>query len=193
SKKSEINYNIRYLYMKIYDTLKDKGPQVVQYIPLQYLLMMTQNKFPKELIDEICSRPEVVNKETLRVIKEDFETFKQGTIGGSVFMDLARRQIDLGIERQYRGQKHRVNRNMRKSLYFGAGDILKRLKSLTRTARRMSGVYPHDPESREHKDNIKKIDEIIMELKKLRSELEGGDGLIKQVSTPEGEKWLSNL
>jgi hypothetical protein len=188
----ELPYSTAYFYMRVYEVFKGT-PSTIQYIPSKYLLMITTREFPAEIVKMLNENPEKIDKESLYKINEVYDLFKSGTIGGSQFLKLAEKQIKLGIDIWKGMSKHRINTNMRHSLYLGAGDILKHINSIRKAAREMAGVYPYDPDSFEHKELIKTIEETIKGLQELKIDLEGGRGLFKSISTKDGDKYISNL
>jgi len=190
--KDDLPYSTAYFYMKIYETFQD-DPSSVKNIPTKFLQMVTQKEFPEEALKLIKEQAHSnkINNNDLKQVNEIYELFKTGQIGQSQFVVLAKDQIKLGIEMWKNPSTHRINTNMRESLYRGGGDILKRIRDLIETARSMNGLYPYDPKSKEHAKLMKYIDEIIVELENLKIELEGGKGFFKQISTREdGAKFV---
>lgn len=113
--------------------------------------------------------------------------------GGSTFQNQVRDIIELGEEmtEQKTGKtKHCINLNMRRSLYFGLGDMLERRDSAISQARKMAGLFPYDPEDPEHQEIMTHIEEAIEKLQKLEKELVGGEGIYKPISTKNGDKYL---
>ena len=108
-------------------------------------------------------------------------------------MKLAEDQIKIGIDIVNKSTLHRINSITRLSLEYGAGDILKRIRSMRQIARSMAGLYPYDPESKEHKKLMDDIDKTIDELKELKIDLEGGRGFFRLITTKDGVEDISNL
>lgn len=146
-----------------------------------------------EIIRVVKEHPEKINGKNLQQINGVFTLFKEGTIGGSQFLKLAEKQIKLGVDIWRRGMEHRINANMRLSFQMGAGDILKRIKSLRQTARDMSQMYPMDPDSLEHKQLIADIDKTIEELQLLKKDILMKRGFYKTISTKNGTKYIPNI
>ena len=190
--KGDISYASAYFYMRIYDTFKD-NPSSVKHIPTTYLLMLTQKNFPKEILEHIKKHPEKFDNKNLKMINEVYNLWKTGTIGGSQFLKLAEDQIKIGIDIVNKSTLHRINSITRLSLEYGAGDILKRIRSMRQIARSMAGLYPYDPESKEHKKLMDDIDKTIDELKELKIDLEGGRGFFRLITTKDGVEDISNL
>ncbi len=188
---NELPYPTANFYMKVYETFKD-NPNTVQYIPTKYLLMVTSNKFPAEIVKLLNEHSEKISKEALQEIHEVYQLFKEGTIGGSQFLRLAEKQIAVGADMWKASANHRINANMRLSLYFGGGDILKRINSLTKIVTEMAAIYPYDPDNHEHKKLIKKIEDTVTGLLVLKEKLEGNGALFKKISTIDGNKWIDS-
>lgn len=187
--KDELPYSTAYFYMRVYKVFKD-NPRTIQYIPTRYLLTVTNNEFPEEIIKLLNESPEKLNKVALNEINELFIDFRKGRIGNSQFVKLAEEQIKLGLNILKGRTKHRLNMNMRKSLEYGTGDLLKHIKHLQKIASEMAGLFPYDPDSTTHKKLIKYLDDTIKELQKLKIELEGGDGFRKEISTEDGDVYV---
>ena len=191
--QNELPYSTAHFYMRVFETFKDKQKSV-QYIPTKYLLMMVSGDFPHDVKEMIAEDPKSWNKFKLAQVKECHDLFKQGTIGNSEFLKIAKDQIKLGIEMQKGRTECRVNTNMRRSLYFGAGDLLKKIQALRGIARDFSGIYPYDPNDPQHEETMQKIKTTIKELRKLKKELTNDDGgFFKNVSTPNGNKIINNI
>jgi hypothetical protein len=188
----ELPYSTANFYMKVYNVFKDH-PKTIQYIPSQYLLMITSSKFPNEIVKLMNENPEKINKQGLEQINEVYELYKDGSIGSNKFLKLAEKQIELGLDIWKGRAEHRLNANMRLSFEWGAGDILKRIQALRHKARDLAGLYPHDPDSPEHKKLISDIDITIKELEELKIDLEDTRGFFKRISTENGTKHISNL
>lgn len=187
--QSELPYSTAYFYMKIYDRFKG-DPKAVLDIPITYLLMMSSKAFPEVLIKEICENSKEIHPESLKQIKQSYKELKEGKMGNSAFIKIARQQIVDGIE-LYKGKdKHRRNRNARMPLHFGTKDVLEKINALIDTAKDMANLYPYDPQSQDHKELIKFIDDTNEALLRLKSELEGGQSLIKPISTEEGDQFI---
>ena len=162
--KDELPYTTAAMYMRIYRKFKDYE-RAVPFIPAKYMLMMINNGFPEEsrnfLAEKIEGDEKGLEIEHYQKINEFFQLLKKGTIGPNQFNKLMKEQIQMGID-LYKGKsKVRINRNMRESVYFGAGDVLERIQALISLARSMTNLYPHDPESKLHIDTMKKIKDII--------------------------------
>lgn len=82
-------------------------------------------------------------------------------------------------------------RRMRENLYKR---ILSSFSGLNvediKRARKMAWLFPFDPEDPLHQKNINRIEREIENLRKIKTELTGGKGMIKPVSTPDGDKYL---
>jgi len=161
--KEDLPYSTANFYMNIFETFEG-DPRLVKLIPTKYLMMVTQKEFPKETLKLIKEHSENVSKDSIKQVNEVYELFKNGEIRQSQFIVLARDQIKHGIDVWKNDGTHRINSNMRQSLYWGGGNILKRIQQLIETARNMKGLYPYDPNSDEHKKLMRHIDEIIKEL-----------------------------
>lgn len=192
----DLPYSTAYFYMKIYKTFKDV-PGKVQYIPTKYLTILTQNQFPEETLQLIKEKleedPEALKPKQLDKVKALYKLMKEGTIGGNTFEKQAKHVIELGKElskNQIGRNKHRINRNMRRPMYSGLGDLLERLDSNIEKANQMAGPFPYDPDDPTHQEIIEQIDQTRKKLKKLKIELEGGEGLLKPVSTMNGDQYL---
>jgi hypothetical protein len=180
----DLPYSTAKFYMDIYKTF-EKEPNMIKCIPSKYLQMLVQNKFPDQVLKIIKENPEKFDRPALQQTNEVYQLFKEGKIGKSQFMILAEKQVKLGKETAYNREEHRINTNMRESFYRGGGDILKRIRELIKTARDMAGLFPYDPNSKEHEKLMKLIDEIVNELQVLKTELIGGRGFIKAITTKE--------
>jgi hypothetical protein len=187
--ENDLPYSTAAFYMRVYDVFKEK-PSTIQYIPTQYLLMITQKQFPEEIIKLLSEHPDKIHPAQLQQINEAYNSLKNGSIGGSQLIQIAREQINIGLQIARGHTEHRINANMRLSFEWGAGDILKRIQALRKTARNLASVYPHDPDSREHKKLIAEIHKTIEELKGLEIDLEGDRGLFKKISTKDGNKYI---
>lgn len=192
----DLPYSTAYHYRRIYLTFKDR-PGAVSLIPTQYLLTLTQKQFPDEALQMIKEKldrePESIEKWQLDEVTEFFDFMKKGTIGGNAFLKQVEKIIRDGhrlADDKMNQSKHRMNKNARRTLYFGLGDMLKKLEAAVNNAREMAGLFPFDPDDPEHKKVIKKIEKAIEKLQKLEIELEGGDGFLAPVSTENGEKYL---
>ncbi len=194
--EDDLPYSTAYLFHKVYLTFKD-NPGIIQYIPTQYLAMFSQNKFPNKTLkliqQKLNENPKAITTKQLKTVDNLYTQLKSGTIGGSVFNKHSKAVIELGKElskNQVGRTKHRINRVMRRPLYLGLGDMLKRINSTIKTAKETSGLFPHDPTSKEHRDAVNYIKKTIDRLQNLLTELEGGDGFFKELSTPEGPKFI---
>jgi|SRR5690625_5064743 len=192
----DLPYSTAYFYMRVYETFENQ-PGMVSRVPSQYLLTLTQKKFPEQALqiikEKLDNQPDSIEKWQMDEIKEFFGLMKKGTVGGNAFLKQVREIIKDGQalqEDKMNRAKHRMNRNARRSLYFGLGDILNRLDAAVEQARQMAGLFPFDPEDPEHRQVITKIDRIVEKLQKLEKQLQGGEGLLKPVSTENGEQYL---
>lgn len=192
----DLPYSTAYFYMKIYKTFKDT-PGKVQYIPTKYLTILTQNQFPEQTLQLIKEKleedPQALQPKQLDKVKDLYALMKEGTIGGTTFEKQAKDIIELGKElskNQVGRTKHRINRNMRRPTYFGLGDLLERLDTAIEQANQMAGRFPYDPDDSSHQEIIEHINQTREKLKKLKIELEGGEGLMKPVSTLNGDHYL---
>ncbi|MBN1181796.1 MAG: hypothetical protein JXB49_05870 [Bacteroidales bacterium] len=166
---NELPYSTAHFYMRVYKVFKDK-PETVQYIPTKYLLIVTSNDFPAEIIKLLNDHKDKIDKVALQQINELYDLFKNGSIGGGQFLRLAEKQIKFGAD-IWKGQAtHRLNANMRLSLCFGAGNILRRINSLIKQARDMANIYPYDPENTEHKKLLRTIEHTIKGLQDLKED-----------------------
>jgi len=188
----ELPYPTAYFYMRIYEVFKD-NPGTIQFIPSRYLLMVTSQKFPSEIVKLLNEHPDKINKSGLAHINEAFSELKSGKIGGSQFLKIAENQIKLGLDIWKGRSKHRLNANMRRSLNWGIKDILHRIDNLNKTASEMGGVFPPDPNDPEHKKVIEVIKNTIRGLHDLKRELEGRDGFYRNISTEDGDEMVPNL
>jgi hypothetical protein len=186
--KGDLPYSTAYLYMKIYERFKNR-PKIVQYIPSTILLNMTQKTFPDEVIAVIEERAEKFSSEDAKEINNLYKLFKTGTIGCNGFVSLARKQIDIGIDVWKGRTEHRINGNMRLSLEFGAGDLMKRIKDVCEIAHDMDGIYPHNPDSEEHKELMKQIKEAIIGLHSLRKTIISKGQLFQPITTNNGVQY----
>lgn len=192
----DLPYSTSYFYRRIYETFRDHEGQV-QYIPTKYLTMLTQKQFPEEALTMIKEKmdedPEALKPTQLEEVKELYTLMKKGTIGGNSFGKQTRRIIELGEEmmkNQAGRSKQRIDKNMRRTMYFGLGDILDKLDYAIEQAQKMAGYFPFDPDDPEHRKIIKQIQQMRRKLQKLEIELQGGDGLLKPVSTKNGTRYL---
>jgi hypothetical protein len=188
----DLPYSTARFYMRIYDVFKDT-PGIVKYIPTKYLLMVTDKQFPDELICQFKANPEHVSKNALMTVSDLFDQLKHGRIGSNKFIELAKDQIKLGIEIAHGNYKHNLNTTIRKPFVLGTSDILRRINELNRIAEDLGGLYPPDPKSQEHRQLLKRINKTIEGLRRLKRTLLCGEGLIKHVSTPEGDQYIENL
>ncbi|MEX2410302.1 MAG: DUF3102 domain-containing protein [Candidatus Paceibacterota bacterium] len=193
----DLPYSTAYLYMRIYETFKHRAG-IIQNIPIKHLVFLTQKKLPEEVLQMIKEKldedPEGLVQTGLTDVKEMFDLMKKGTIGGSQFLKEVKQIIKEGQKleenRLKNRNKHRMNTNARRTLYFGLGDILERLDAAIKQARKMAGLFPFDPEDPEHQKIIKHIGQIRKKLQRLEIELQGGEGLFKPVSTKNGTEYL---
>lgn len=182
----DLPYSTAYFYMRVFEVFKD-CPNLIQLIPTKQLLMVTNKKFPEEILKAIKDNPDKVDKAVLMQLDEDFQLFKNGTIGSSQFIKIAEEQIKLGANIIWGREKHRLNTNMRRSYHLGASDILTRINELRTLAQKFAGIYPFDPNNIEHKQLISLIDKTIEGLQLLKKDIEGGDGFFREISSPEGD------
>ena len=185
----DLPYSTAYFYMNVYERFKD-DPKAIQFIPTKYLLMITQKEFPEEVLKTLKENHNKINKQGLQQIKEVYTEFKSGTIDNSQMLKLSDDIVKLGIDIWKGKTKHQLNTNMRKPLYYGVGNVLKRLDSWIDTARETAGLFPYDPNSVEHIEFIKNVDKTIEGLQRLKLESEGGKGFFKQISTPSGDEYV---
>ena len=192
----DLPYSTAYFYMRIYQTFK-KQPGVVPLIPTQYLTTLTQKKFPKEALqiikEKLDKQPDSIEKWQLDEVKEFYDLMKKGTVGGNAFLRQVKQIIKDGqnlVNDKMNKTKHRMNRNARRTLYFGLGDILKSLDSAIEQAQQMAGLFPFDPNDPVHQQIIKHIEQTRERLTKLQIELEGGAGFMKPVSTTNGDSYI---
>jgi hypothetical protein len=187
---NDLKYSTASFYMKVFTTFQDI-PRAVKYFPSEILLMLTNKQLPDEALQLIKENANDISKTSLKEIKEDFTLFKKGKIGSNQFLTLTKEQIRSSIEDEKGSNIHRINRNARHSLEYGAGNVLKAINELRDKAHQMAGLYPYDPESQDHKKLMNEIDKIIEGLASLKTDLEGGRGnpLLKQISTGKGNKY----
>jgi hypothetical protein len=188
----ELPYSTGNLYMRVYELFKG-NVKAVQYIPTKYLLMLTSKEFPGVIVNVLKDHPEKIDRQGLQQMQDIYNQFRSGEMDSDQFLRLAEKQVKLGVDILKSEAKHRINANMRHSLEYAVGDTLKRIKKLKEITKKMERVFPPDPESSEHKKLINDIADTIKELQDLKSELEGGWGLFKTISTTEGDKLISNL
>lgn len=193
----DLPYSTANFYKNIYQTFEDR-PGVVQHIPTKYLSAFTQKRFPDEalmMIKKYVDKKDSIERWQLDQVREFFDLMKEGTVGGNKFLRQVEQIIKDGEkldEDELKNQnKHRMNRNARRTMYFGLGDILKKLDTAIEQAHEMAGRFPFDPDNSEHKKVIKQIHKIISKLQKLEKELTGGEGMLKPVSTENGKKYIS--
>ncbi|MEX0681657.1 MAG: hypothetical protein WD097_09775 [Balneolales bacterium] len=194
---NDLPYSTAYFYMRLYKTFKDDRT-ALQYIPTEYLIILTENNFPEDtrkmITEQINNDPKTIQKKEFEQVKDCYNLLKSGTIGGSAFLKQTKDIIELGKELtdiQMGKTKHRINGNMRRPLYFGLGDILQRLDAAIEQARQMAGYFPFDPTDPEHKKLIQQINKIIEKLTTLKKELQGGEGLFIPQSTEQGNQYMS--
>ncbi len=188
----DLPYSTARFYMNVYAVFKG-NPGALTYIKSEYLLMITDKRFPEEIINLIKTNPEHVSKNALMTINNLFDQLKHGRIGSSKFIELAKDQIRLGIEIAHGNYKHNLNTTIRKPFVLGTSDILRRINELNRIAEDLGGLYPPDPKSQDHRQLLKRINKTIEGLRRLKRTLLGGEGIIKHISTPEGDRYVENL
>lgn len=193
----DLPYSTANLYKNIYQTFEDR-PGVVQHIPTKYLSAFTQKRFPDEalmVIKKYVEKKDSIERWQLDQVKEFFDLMKSGTVGGNKFLQQVKQIIKDGeklTEDELKNQnKHRMNTNARRTMYFGLGDILKKLDSAIDQAHEMAGYFPFNPKNPEHQKVIKLVHKITAKLQKLEKELKGGEGMLKPVSTENGKKYIS--
>jgi len=182
----DLPYSTAYFYMRIFEAFED-CPNLIQLIPTKQLLMVTNKKFPEEILKAIKDNPDKVDKAILMQLDKDFHLFKNGKIGSSQFIKVAKEQIKLGANIIWGREKYHLNKNMRRSFNRGASDILICINELRTLAQKFAGIYPYDPNNVEHKELISLIDKTIEGLQRLKKDIEGGDGFFREISTPEGD------
>lgn len=194
--KDDLPYSTANFYMRIYETFQHR-PGVVQHIPTKYLLYLTQRKFPEEalqIIKDHIDKNESIERWQLEQVNGFFDLMKEGAVGGNKFLQQVKQIIKDGHkldEDSLKNQnKHRMNRNARRSLNLGLGDLLGKLDSAISQAHEMAGLFPFDPNDSEHQKVIKLIHTITGKLQKLEIELTGGGGMFKPVSTEKGTEYL---
>ena len=184
----ELPYSTGNFYMRVYELFKG-NVKAIQYIPTKYLLMITSKEFPGEIVKVLKDHPEKIDHPGLQQIQEFYNQFKSGEMDSDQFLKLAEKQVKLGIEIWKGGAKHRLNANMRHSLEYGTMNLLKQINKYTDAPRGMAWSFPYDPKSSEHQELIKNLEKTIKGLKDLKIELEGSWGLLKPLSTEEGDKY----
>lgn len=185
----DLPYGTAYLYMKIYEVFKD-SPDTVRTIPMKCLANFTQKDFPAEIINILKENTTALNKAGLMEVNNAYGLMKSGTLGNDQFLQIAKKEIKDAMNIEKGRTKHRVNRNMRQPLYCGIEELVKYINTWRVTAEKMGWLYPHDPSSKEsHKVNSL-LDQAIDELRELKTALNGGRGLIRPISTTDGDKLI---
>jgi hypothetical protein len=158
---------------------------------------MNRNDFPVETLqlikEKLDKNPEALKPNRLAKVKGLYELMKKGTIGSTTFEKQAKEIIELGKEmalNEVGPAKHRINRNMRRTMYFGIGDLLERLDSVISQANQMAHLFPYDPTDPKHREIINHINQTRKKLKTLVNQLEGGEGLLTPVSTKNGNQYV---
>ncbi|PWN05644.1 DUF3102 domain-containing protein [Rhodohalobacter mucosus] len=192
----DLPYTTAYFYMRVYRTFKNRT-RMLNCLSMKDLLLMTRNDFPEDaltIMDEHVEENGSIDRRQLDEIRNFHDLMMEGTVGGNQFLKEVektvkdRRKLD---EDSFMNQnKHRMNINARRTMYFGIGDILEKLNSAIKSAREMAWLIPFDPNDPEHKKVIKFIQKIIEKLQELERELCGGEGLFKPTSTEDGTKYL---
>lgn len=184
----DLPYSTSVYCRKVYETFKD-CPEKVKYFLTEYLTMLIQNKFPDEALSLIQVNAERLTNEGLDKIKENFKSSKKVGINSNQFLRQTKEVIQHGIDLATGKSTYRINHNTRHSFELGVSKVL---KELNQRAKELSGLYPFDPTSVEHKNLLSEIHEAIEGLTQLKREINGGDGIMKQISTEEGNQYISN-
>lgn len=189
---NDLPYSTAYFYMRVYEVFKET-PELVKRIPTTHLLMMSHKDFPKELLDDLKKYCKQIDNKDLKQVSDLYNLWKKGRIGSNKFIQLAKEQIQIGIDFAHKSSRHRFNSIRRLSFEFGAMDIMQRIQELVAMACKEAGLFPPDPTSPQHKEIIKDADKIIEGVQRFKAVLEGRDKMFREVSTENGDKYISNI
>lgn len=169
--KSELPYSTAALFMKIYNTFEN-APATVQYLPITFLMKMTEQSFPEEII-KIITEQENTDMLDIQVITETYQLYKAKEIDLSEFERIAKKQFDLAVQIQVGRTQRRLSGEYTETIHLGMGVLFNAIKKIRTVSRRMRYfINPSDD-----KPIIKDIDKAISELQELKHNLLYGDGL----------------
>jgi Protein of unknown function (DUF3102) len=161
------------LYVKIFETF-EKSPKTVLYLPVTFLLKMTQTSFPEEIF-KIISENVNSDKLDVRAIDEAYTLFKKGDIDLSKFELIAKRQIELAIDMEWGKTERRNSKEMAETVHGGFKSLEANVNKLQMMTNRLFYfIYP------DHKEGIiKDIDKAISKLNDLKESIINTKGFFK--------------
>lgn len=182
----ELPYSTAALYMKIFETF-EHCPKTVQFLPITFLLKMTQGSFPEEIF-KIITENSISDRLDINTISDAYERYKNKEIDLKEFEKTAKKQIDLAVAMEYGQTQKRIGKEMQYNIRTGIGSIFTSVRKFRKTLRRMH--YFQDPS--EDDEIIKDIDRAIEELQETKHLVMYGDGLYNNgvIDEKTGERGL---
>lgn len=162
----ELPYSTANLYMKIYDKFQ-LTPRAVQYLPITFLLKLTDNSFPEEVLN-IIKENASSDSIDVQIISDAFAKFKNKEINLSQFEAVAKNQIDLATEMEWGRTEKRNSKAMADTTHNCFRALSKAVNKIdTMTNNMIYFLYPEQKQI-----IIKDIDEAIRLLEKLKLNLD---------------------
>lgn len=182
----ELPYSTAALYMKIFETFEN-CPKTVQYLPITFLLKMTQESFPEEVF-RIITENTISDRLDVNAISDAYDRFKNHEIDLSEFEKTAKKQIDLAVAMEWGRTEKRIGTEMKENVRTGIASVFTVVRRFRKILRRMH--YFQDPS--EDAYIINDIDRAIEELQETKHMVMYGDGFFNNgvVDEKTGERGL---
>jgi hypothetical protein len=193
---NDLPYSTAACWKSIYEVF-EKNPQSVKLIPMNFLIKMKEKSFPEEILRLANENPEAFKEADLEELSRAYADFKNNEIYLDDFVELAKKQIKLGMaiisgENRLR-HAQRANRTIKQGFY----DLTKAVKKMRKYSNeiRRFFVFPQEAgmidEIRDHNLKVYMIDDslddklieeinlCIRELENLREDIYERCGLFK--------------
>jgi len=182
----ELPYSTAALYMKIFETFEN-SPKSVQYLPVTFLMKMTQKDFPEAIFNIVCENAQTERLD-IKEIKEAYTLYKGGQINLTEFENAAKKQIELAVAIEKGNTQKRIGDQMIYNVRTGVGSLLSAARRLRKNLRRMH--YFVNPG--EDKYLIQDIDLAISELQQTKEMVLHGEELYRNgvINEKTGERGL---
>lgn len=184
----ELPYSTAALYMKIYEKFERK-PKAVLFLPVYFLLKMSQNDFPEEVFLMICENANS-DKLDVKTITEAYESFKHGEIELGQFESIAEKQIKLAVDMEWGRTQRIMGEELAYSIKIGFKPLFNGIKRFRKQTLRLLSFVDLNKKASVLND----IDCLINELNEFKTSIKNIDGfLIQKENKQTGKReWVSN-
>lgn len=193
----ELPYSTAACWKAIY-VVFENNPKTVRLIPTNFLIKMKEKSFPEEILNLANENPEAFKEADLNALKRAYKEFKNDGFGLDDFVELAQKQIKIGMA-ILNGENHlRHSQRAGRTLGHGFRDLrstIKKMCKYTVEVRRFfkfpenAGVFDKITDHNLkvymvddifNDSLIKDIDLCISEMERLKKTIKGRDKFMEQ-------------